>query len=147
MHRLLRHTLELVVAMLSLTVSLSAQVIDPKDAAGAFGDKLAAESPKQIYDQAQYRILYEYQHQKDPGNPYKHEVGWTVLFVGERYSMFMDYFSYQADSINDSYARAKRKESDLLVPLMSVMQQEAFMDRVLRGVESCGGVSSAGVNG
>ena len=102
MNRLLRHTLELVVAMLSLTVSLSAQVIDPKDAAGAFGDKLAAESPKQIYDQAQYRALYEYQHQKDPGNPYKHKVGWTVLFVGERYSMFLDYFSYQADSINDS---------------------------------------------
>lgn len=50
MHRLLRHTLEVIVAVLSLTVSLSAQMIDPKDAAGAFGDKLAAESPKQIYD-------------------------------------------------------------------------------------------------
>ena len=145
MQKLLRHTLELVVAMLSLTVSLSAQVIDPKDLTGAFGDKLAAEKPKQIYDQAQYRALYEYQHQKDPGNPYKHKVGWTVLFVGERYSMFLDYFSYQADSINDSYARAKRKENDLLVPLMSVMQQKAFKDRVVRGADSCFVVSSTGL--
>ena len=59
--------------------------------------------------------------------------------------MFMDYFAYQSDSINDSYARAKRKESDLLVPLMSVMQQKAFKDRVVRGADSCFVVSSTGL--
>lgn len=38
------------VALLSIAGNLSAQVVDSKDVAGAFGDKLAAESPKQIYD-------------------------------------------------------------------------------------------------
>lgn len=50
MHRLYQYLCVMAVALLSIAGTLSAQVIDPKDAAGAFGDKLAAEKPKQIYD-------------------------------------------------------------------------------------------------
>lgn len=140
-----RKTVGTLLALLCGAVGLTAQVLDVREAAGAFGDQPAKETPKTIYDRAKYRVLYEYLHQRDAGNPYRHDTGWMVLMIGEQYSMYMDYYAYQVDSIQDRYAAAGRKDSDLIVPLMGLIPQCKSKDRVVRDRERCMCVATGGL--
>lgn len=116
-----------------------------EDAAGIFGGKQVEEVPKEVLDHARVQVLYEYLHQKNPDNPYSHETGWMTLLIGSRYSMFLDYYAYQSDSIVDAYARQGKKEDETLAPLMGVTSNRVTADRVVRSKDESWVLQSTGV--
>lgn len=72
--------------------------------------------PKKVYDFATLSVYYDYTQSVYPGGRDK-QYGETVLLIGQQYWGFMDWNSYQSDSLQDAYAARGLPSSDLIKTL------------------------------
>lgn len=82
---------------------------------------------KTVLDSARVEVYYDYAFRPDSTKSDKWTHGQTLLLVGDRFTGFADYFRLMQDSLNDAYYRERRQPMELMMKVMPLMHQRAYM--------------------
>lgn len=76
--------------------------------------------PHKTFGNATYRITYKMSFVPDPDFPEEKKEALTVLLVGNKYSLFADYYSLEFDSIETSLNAKKENASVQMAKLLPI---------------------------
>ncbi len=91
---------------------------------------------KQILEQAQYVVAYDYKFVRNAKYPNAKRSGLTILQIGQRYNRFCDYYSLRFDSLYDVAALGKFSFAESAPQLLAVLKKVQFTENIVIDKES-----------
>lgn len=96
--------------------------------------------PHKTFGNATYRITYKMSFVPDPDFPEEKKEALTVLLVGNKYSLFADYYSLEFDSIETSLNAKKENASVQMAKLLPIGKKIKFKPWIIINYPSNGHV-------